>query len=110
MAIVFVLLAELTPFQFIDLFLGSLAFVPTGWGLLSIALVLKPFLSETRAWPVLVSIARLYELAIAIAVLVPLAIFSWMPGFQAMQTRILFNQAFSRGLQMSRIVAGKKIS
>ncbi|KAH7423735.1 hypothetical protein KP509_12G070800 [Ceratopteris richardii] len=107
-ALVIVLLLELTDFQLVDLLLSFLAFLPTGWGFISICIVLKPFIVNTIAWPVIVSMARLYELAIAGIVIVPLAILSWIPGFQAMQTRILFNQAFSRGLQLSRILTAKK--
>lgn len=106
--LVILLLLELTKFQMVDLFLSFLAFIPTGWGMISISLVLKPFLVETMVWPVIVGAARLYELAIAGVVIIPLAILSWLPGFQAMQTRILFNQAFSRGLQISRILTVKK--
>lgn len=107
-ALVIVLLVELTNFQFVDLFVSLLAFIPTGWGLLCIGLVLRPFLQQTNVWSVLVEVARLYEFAFGIIVMTPLAILSWLPGFQAMQTRILFNQAFSRGLQISRILTGKK--
>jgi callose synthase len=45
---------------------------------------------------------------IGLIVMAPVAILSWLPGFQAMQTRVLFNEAFSRGLQISQIFAGKK--
>ncbi|MCO5572326.1 hypothetical protein L7F22_026079 [Adiantum nelumboides] len=107
-ALVIVLLLELTEFKIVDLFLSLLAFIPTGWGMISICLVLKPFLVNTMAWPVIVAAARVYELAMAGVVIVPLAVLSWLPGFQAMQTRILFNQAFSRGLHISRILTVKK--
>ncbi|KAL0398593.1 UNVERIFIED_CONTAM: Callose synthase 11 [Sesamum radiatum] len=55
-----------------------------------------------------VSLARLYDMIFGLIVMAPLAFLSWMPGFQQMQTRILFNEAFSRGLQISRILTGKK--
>jgi callose synthase len=38
----------------------------------------------------------------------PIAILSWFPFVSEFQTRLLFNQAFSRGLQISMILAGKK--
>jgi len=38
----------------------------------------------------------------------PVALLSWLPGLQEMQTRILFNEAFSRGLHISQIITGKK--
>ncbi|KAL0305739.1 UNVERIFIED_CONTAM: Callose synthase 11 [Sesamum radiatum] len=59
-------------------------------------------------WETVVSLARLYDMIFGLIVMAPLAFLSWMPGFQQMQTRILFNEAFSRGLQISRILTGKK--
>lgn len=107
-ALVIVLLVELTSFEFKDLFISILGFLPTGWGLLSMAAVGKPFLEGTAVWGVVVEVARLYDLIIGLIVLAPVAMLSWLPGFQNMQTRILFNQAFSRGLQISRLLSGKK--
>ena len=106
--LVIVLLLKFTQFIFLDLITSLLAFIPTGWGLISIALVLRPFLQSTVVWDTVVSLARLYDLLFGIIILAPVALLSWMPGFQAMQTRILFNEAFSRGLQISRILTGKK--
>ncbi|CBI23964.3 unnamed protein product, partial [Vitis vinifera] len=62
--LVIVLFLKFTNLIFLDLITSLLAFIPTGWGLISIAV--------------------------------------------SMQTRILFNEAFSRGLQISRILTGKK--
>ncbi|KAH7285723.1 hypothetical protein KP509_33G042600 [Ceratopteris richardii] len=105
------LLVGLTEFQFADLFISILGFLPTGWGILCMAAVAKPQLERyNRVWGVVVDVARLYEMAIGIIVLVPVGILSWFPGFQHMQTRILFNQAFSRGLQISRLFTGKKVT
>nr|GMD87104.1 protein TPR3-like [Ipomoea batatas] len=58
-------------------------------------------------WETVVSLARLYDMIFGLIVLAPLAFLSWMPGFQSMQTRILFNEAFSRGLQISQILTAK---
>ncbi|KAM7271427.1 hypothetical protein ACFE04_030641 [Oxalis oulophora] len=106
--LVIVLLFKLTLFSFSDLIRSFLAFIPTGWGLISIALVLRPFLQATVVWDTVVALARLYDLLLGMVVMAPVAFFSWLPEFQAMQTRILFNEAFSRGLQISLIVSGKK--
>ncbi|MBA0836692.1 hypothetical protein Goarm_008887 [Gossypium armourianum] len=106
--LVIVLLLEFTPFKFTDLITSLMAFIPTGWGLISIAQVLRPFLQSTVVWDTVVSLARLYDLLFGLIVIAPVALVSWLPGFQAMQTRILFNEAFSRGLQISRIISGKK--
>ncbi|CAI0456856.1 unnamed protein product [Linum tenue] len=106
--LVLTLLLDLTSFTLLDLVSSMLAFVPTGWGLISIALVLRPFLESTVVWDTVVSLARIYDLLFGVIVMAPVALLSWLPGFQAMQTRILFNEAFSRGLQISRILSGKK--
>lgn len=105
--LVIVLLLKFTEFVFLDLVSSMLAFIPTGWGLILIAQVLKPFLQSTVVWETVVSVARLYDMLFGLVVMAPLAMLSWMPGFQSMQTRILFNEAFSRGLQISRIITGK---
>lgn len=106
--IVIVALLEFTKFKFADLFISLLAFVPTGWGFILIAQVLRPLLQKTVIWEVVMAVARLYEIMFAVIVLIPVALLSWLPGFQSMQTRILFNDAFSRGLQIFQIISGKK--
>ncbi|XP_059670886.1 callose synthase 11-like [Cornus florida] len=108
--LVIFLFLEFTDLVFLDLITSVLAFVPTGWGLILIAQVLRPFLQSTVVWGTVVSLARLYDMMFGLIVMVPLAMLSWMPGFQSMQTRILFNEAFSRGLQISRILTGKKFN
>ncbi|ONI10429.1 hypothetical protein PRUPE_4G047200 [Prunus persica] len=108
LVLVTVLLLEFTHFKFLDIVSSFLAFIPTGWGIILIAQVLKPFLQSTVVWDTVVSLARLYDLLFGVIVLAPVALLSWLPGFQSMQTRILFNEAFSRGLQISRILTGKK--
>jgi len=102
------LLLEFSHFEWVDMVTSLLAFIPTGWGLISIAQVLKPFLQSSIVWQTVIAVARLYEITFGIIVMIPMAILSWLPGFQSMQTRILFNEAFSRGLQISHILAGKK--
>lgn len=68
----------------------------------------KPYLEGSPLWSTVVAVARLYEFGMGMLVMLPVACLSWLPGFQAMQTRILFNEAFSRGLQISRILVGTK--
>lgn len=101
-------LIEFTRFHFIDLFTSLLAFLPTGWGLISIALVLRPFLKSTIIWGPVTAMARLYDILFGVIVMAPVALLSWTPGFQAMQTRILFNDAFSRGLRIFQILTSKR--
>lgn len=108
MILVIVALLEFTKFRLMDLLTSLMAFIPTGWGLILIAQVFRPFLQSTRLWQPVVSVARLYDIMFGVIVLTPVAFLSWMPGFQSMQTRILFNEAFSRGLRIFQIVTGKK--
>ncbi|KAJ6884901.1 hypothetical protein NC652_031793 [Populus alba x Populus x berolinensis] len=104
---VIIALLQFTSFKFTDVFTSLLAFIPTGWGILLIAQVLRPFLPAIL-WEAVVSVARLYDILFGVIVMVPVAFLSWMPGFQSMQTRILFNEAFSRGLRIFQLVTGKK--
>lgn len=106
--LVIVLLLEFTKFDFIDFLKSLLAFIPTGWGIIQIAQVLRPFLQSSIVWDTVVALARLYDMMLGLIVMVPLGIVSWIPGFQSMQTRMLFNEAFSRGLQISQLLTGKK--
>ncbi|XP_057488297.1 callose synthase 12-like [Actinidia eriantha] len=106
--LVIVALLEFTRFTFVDAFTSLLAFIPTGWGFILIAQVLRPFLQKTILWDIVVSVARTYDIMFGVIIMAPVGLLSWMPGFQSMQTRILFNEAFSRGLQIFKIVTGKK--
>jgi callose synthase len=106
--LVLVLFLKFTKFEIIDIFTSLLAFIPTGWGLISIAQVIRPFIESTVVWNSVISVARLYEILLGVIVMAPVALLSWLPGFQEMQTRVLFNEGFSRGLQISRILTGKK--
>ncbi|XP_062151561.1 callose synthase 12-like [Alnus glutinosa] len=106
--LVIIALLEFTSFTFVDIFTSLLAFIPTGWGLLLIAQVFRPVLQSTILWELVISVARLYDLMFGVIVMAPVALLSCLPGFQSMQTRILFNEAFSRGLLNLQIVTGKK--
>ncbi|KAB2092517.1 hypothetical protein ES319_A02G036500v1 [Gossypium barbadense] len=50
-------LRQFTAFRYVDIFISLLAFIPTGWGLLSIAQVFRPLLRRTRLWDSVVSLA-----------------------------------------------------
>ncbi|XP_061343058.1 callose synthase 9 [Gastrolobium bilobum] len=89
-----------------DIFASMLAFIPTGWGILSIAAAWKPVMKRLGLWKSVRSIARLYDAGMGMLIFVPIAFFSWFPFVSTFQTRLMFNQAFSRGLEISLILAG----
>ncbi|OEL22651.1 Callose synthase 9 [Dichanthelium oligosanthes] len=89
-----------------DVFASILAFVPTGWGILSIAVAWRPIVKKLGLWKTMRSLARLYDAGMGMIIFVPIAICSWFPFISTFQTRLLFNQAFSRGLEISLILAG----
>ncbi|MQL91251.1 hypothetical protein Taro_023856 [Colocasia esculenta] len=145
----------LTDLSVTDIFACILAFVPTGWGILSmmpcmrmprqcsfpmvhvtkgrigkeeaengrgtlkncrngkilffqlkIAVAWKPLMKSLRLWKSIRSLARLYDAGMGMFIFIPVAMFSWFPFVSTFQTRLLFNQAFSRGLEISLILAG----
>ncbi|KAK9129040.1 hypothetical protein Syun_017837 [Stephania yunnanensis] len=89
-----------------DVFASILAFVPTGWGILCIASAWKPFVKKLGLWKSIRTIARLYDAGMGMLIFIPIAMFSWFPFVSTFQTRLMFNQAFSRGLEISLILAG----
>ncbi|GMN26653.1 hypothetical protein TIFTF001_001381 [Ficus carica] len=96
----------LTKLTVADIFACILAFVPTGWGILSIAVAWKPVMKKLGLWKSIRSIARLYDAGMGMLIFIPIALLSWFPFVSTFQTRLMFNQAFSRGLEISLILAG----
>uniref|UniRef100_A0A453K1G3 Glycosyl transferase 48 domain-containing protein n=1 Tax=Aegilops tauschii subsp. strangulata TaxID=200361 RepID=A0A453K1G3_AEGTS len=64
-------------------------------------------LRKIGPWDSIQEMARMYEYTMGILIFLPIAVLSWFPFMSEFQTRLLFNQAFSRGLQISRILAGQ---
>ncbi|KAF7022482.1 hypothetical protein CFC21_035222 [Triticum aestivum] len=62
-------------------------------------------LCKIGPWDSIQEMARMYEYTMGILIFLPIAVLSWFPFMSEFQTRLLFNQAFSRGLQISRILA-----
>ncbi|KAK3183402.1 hypothetical protein Dsin_030688 [Dipteronia sinensis] len=91
-----------------DLFAAILAFMPTGWALLLIGQACRPMFKGLGFWDSIKELARAYEYVMGLVIFTPIAILSWFPFVSEFQTRLLFNQAFSRGLQISMILAGRK--
>ncbi|KAL7608015.1 hypothetical protein Lser_V15G11052 [Lactuca serriola] len=106
--LIIIVLMVFTQFKLLDLLTSLLAFLPTGWGVLLIAQVFRPILEKAQLWETVVSISRMYDMMFGMIVLAPVAVLSWFPGSQSMQTRILFNEAFSRGLGYAKwLLKGK---
>ncbi|CAD6241520.1 unnamed protein product [Miscanthus lutarioriparius] len=91
-----------------DIFVCILAFMPTGWGLLLIAQTMRSAISHMGLWGSIKALARGYEIIMGLLLFTPIAFLAWFPFVSEFQTRMLFNQAFSRGLQISRILGGHK--
>ncbi|KAM1181485.1 hypothetical protein ACFX19_000083 [Malus domestica] len=91
-----------------DIFVSLLAFLPTGWALLMISQACKPLVKALGMWGSVKALARGYEYVMGITILAPVVVLAWFPFVSEFQTRLLFNQAFSRGLQIQRILTGGK--
>ncbi|XVF20923.1 hypothetical protein REPUB_Repub12eG0045600 [Reevesia pubescens] len=90
-----------------DLFASIIAFTPTGWAFILIGQACRPLLPKL-IWGPIKELARAYDYMMGLLLFTPIAILSWLPSVSEFQTRILFNQAFSRGLHISMILAGRK--
>ncbi|GMH24309.1 hypothetical protein Nepgr_026152 [Nepenthes gracilis] len=95
-----------TTLSITDVSASILVFVSTGWAILSIAAAWKPFVKKLGLWKSIRSIGRLYDAGMGMLIFIPIALFSWLPFVSTFQTRLMFNQAFSRGLEISLILAG----
>ncbi|KAI5059006.1 hypothetical protein GOP47_0025325 [Adiantum capillus-veneris] len=91
-----------------DVFASLLALIPTGWGILSIGIAWKGRVKALGLWSSFRAIARFYDAAMGMVIFLPIAFLSWFPFVSTFQTRLLFNQAFSRGLEISLILAGNR--
>ncbi|KAL6607973.1 hypothetical protein ACP70R_041036 [Stipagrostis hirtigluma subsp. patula] len=91
-----------------DVFASILGFLPTGWCILLIGQACSPLIKRTVLWDSIMELGRAYENMMGLVLFLPIGFLSWFPFVSEFQTRLLFNQAFSRGLQISRILAGQK--
>ncbi|KAI3746178.1 hypothetical protein L6452_08601 [Arctium lappa] len=76
-----------------DIIVCILDFMPTCWGLL---------LGSVR------TLARGYGIVMGLLLFTPVAFLAWFPFVSKFQICMLFNQAFRRGLQISRILGGHR--
>nr|XP_029122971.1 callose synthase 5 [Elaeis guineensis] len=91
-----------------DISTSVLAFMPTGWAVLQISQACKPIIKTLGLWGSVKPFARAYDYVMGLVIFAPVAVLAWFPFVSEFQTRLLFNQAFSRGLQISRILSGGK--
>uniref|UniRef100_A0A0E0CUK1 1,3-beta-glucan synthase n=1 Tax=Oryza meridionalis TaxID=40149 RepID=A0A0E0CUK1_9ORYZ len=80
----------------------------TGDKSILIAQACKPLARRAGLWGSVRALARAYEIIMGVLLFTPITILAWFPFVSEFQTRMLFNQAFSRGLQISRILGGQK--
>mmetsp|Transcript_9294 Transcript_9294/g.34072 ORF Transcript_9294/g.34072 Transcript_9294/m.34072 type:complete len:95 (-) Transcript_9294:1870-2154(-) len=70
-----------------------------------VAVAVEPIVPRVFMRPI-VPLARAQDLILGFLMFVPLAVLSFFPFTNDLQTRLLFNQAFSRGLQISLLLQG----
>ena len=75
---------------------------------LKIAQVCKVCFKGAKLWDSVKELSRAYEYVMGLIIFLPIVILSWFPYVSEFQTRLLFNQGFCRGLQISMILAGRK--
>lgn len=102
------LVVAFTQLSIPDLFASILAFIPTGWGILSLAITWKGIMKTLGLWESVREFARMYDAGMGMIIFSPIAFLSWFPFISTFQSRLLFNQAFSRGLEISLILSGNK--
>ncbi|GBG74977.1 hypothetical protein CBR_g19490 [Chara braunii] len=91
-----------------DVVMSLLAYACTGWGIVQIGVAMKPLTKKVRLWGTIRKMAWFYDATCGFIIFLPLAILAWFPFSSTIQSRLLFNQAFSRGLEISLILAGNR--
>ncbi|XAR67942.1 1,3-beta-glucan synthase [Bertholletia excelsa] len=102
------LVVAFTALSIPDLFASILAFIPTGWAIICLAITWKSVIRSLGLWDSVREFARMYDAGMGMLIFAPIAFLSWFPFVSTFQSRLLFNQAFSRGLEISIILAGNK--
>lgn len=73
-----------------------------------LAITWKRIVRNLGLWDSVREFARMYDAGMGMLIFAPIAVLSWFPFISTFQSRLLFNQAFSRGLEISIILAGNK--
>ncbi|CAI9757179.1 unnamed protein product [Fraxinus pennsylvanica] len=87
-----------------DIFAAIIAFMPTGWALILHLDCLK----KAKIWDSMMESSRAFGCRMGLLIFIPIVVLSCFLVVSKFQTRLLFNQAFSWGLQISMILAGIK--
>lgn len=103
-----ILIIIFTRLSIADIFASILAFIPTGWAIICLAVTWKNIVRSLGLWESVREFARMYDAGMGVIIFAPVALLSWFPFVSTFQSRLLFNQAFSRGLEISLILAGNK--
>ncbi|KAJ4712497.1 Callose synthase [Melia azedarach] len=103
-----VLVVAFTDLSIADLFASILAFIPTGWTIICLAVTWKSIVRSLGLWDSVREFSRMYDAGMGMLIFAPVSVLSWFPFISTFQSRLLFNQAFSRGLEISLILAGNK--
>uniref|UniRef100_A0A0A8YPE2 Glycosyl transferase 48 domain-containing protein n=1 Tax=Arundo donax TaxID=35708 RepID=A0A0A8YPE2_ARUDO len=88
----------------LDILLCILAFIQTSRGVLLVAQAISPVFKRLCLWKLVEDLAWGYDSLTGGLLFSAVAILAWFPAVSDFQTRLLFNQAFSRGLHISRIL------
>ncbi|KAM1276227.1 hypothetical protein ACFX2I_028765 [Malus domestica] len=78
----------------------------TDLSIADIAIAWKSLMEKIRLCKSIRSIALLYHAGMGMLIFIPIALSSWFPFVSTFQTRLMFNQAFARGLEISLVLAG----
>ncbi|XP_029129775.1 callose synthase 7 isoform X3 [Cajanus cajan] len=90
-----------------DCFAAIIAFMPSGWAIIQIAQAWKVWLKGVRLWDTVKDLSRAYDYVMGLIIFMPIFVLSRFTIVSVFQTRLLFSQAFSRGLPISTMLAGK---
>ncbi|KAM3317938.1 hypothetical protein ACQJBY_035582 [Aegilops geniculata] len=85
---------------------GILGSVPIGWCILLIGQACSPLLKNTMVWDSIMELGRTYDITMGFIIFLPIGFLSLVPFMSQMHTRVLFNQTWWRGIDISRILAG----
>ncbi|KAK1642299.1 hypothetical protein QYE76_060104 [Lolium multiflorum] len=84
-----------------------IGFIPAGWCILLIAQACCPLVKAARMWDSIVRLGRAYDDTMGFILYLPIGFLSLFSFVSELQTVLLFSKASTRGIQISRILAGQ---